>query len=74
MDRREFLKRSALLSAALATSDIAQASDILQPYSGHPEGKNQDAAEEALPHEEAGKSKKPENYGYRPIPLVGRSA
>ncbi|MBQ9560234.1 MAG: metallophosphoesterase [Bacteroidaceae bacterium] len=55
MDRREFLKRSALLSAALATSDIAQASDILQPYSGHPEGKNQDAAEEALPHEEAGK-------------------
>ena len=31
MNRREFLKRSALLSAAIATSDITQASNILEP-------------------------------------------
>ncbi len=49
MDRREFLKASALVSAALATNDIAQASDILLPHSDKNEG--QDTVETAPPSE-----------------------
>ena len=36
MDRREFLKASALVSAALATSDFAEANDLLGIDSEHP--------------------------------------
>ena len=35
MDRREFLKASALVTAALATSDLAQANEILQDIPPH---------------------------------------
>ena len=42
MDRREFLKRSALISAALATSNIVEANDILETAERTltPEGSN----------------------------------
>ena len=45
MDRREFLKRSALLSAALATSNIADAIDLTPTHS-------QEGGESNLPAEE----------------------
>lgn len=46
MDRREFLKRSALISAALATSDLTQANEILENIPPHHEGGQEGAVED----------------------------
>lgn len=41
MDRRQFLKASALVSAALATNDFAQANEILSPLSESSQGEEE---------------------------------
>ena len=46
MDRREFLKASALVTAALATSDLAQANEILQDIPPHHGGGQEGAVED----------------------------